>query len=219
MSKTIKDDDEDGAAAEAKRRGQGQHRYKVHLVHVVTGEEKDIGIDAFSPEEACATAERQQPDFEATSADFQLGDSNGNRMRPRDSAQFHRPARGPMITDASGGTMGLHQPGYRVSSGGNIGDQWVRDGAKADLQEIYDAYAVEQSEAWRSPTGFGTVDPIGAREGDVCTINGSPGHLRMADGKLTCTPDQRRDAMTTDMAEVYAAYNAEISQRWKGPGR
>ena len=80
---------------------------------------------------------------------LQMGDSSRNRMRPRDSAQFRRPARGPMITDAIGGTEGLHRPGYRVESGGNEADQWVRDGARNDLQSIYDAYATEQSNAYK----------------------------------------------------------------------
>ena len=162
MNKTrIRDNHE--AAAEAA--GQGQRRFRVHLAHVLDGSENHINIDAFDPEEACAIAERQQPDFDAVSADYQMGDS---RMQPRDSAAFRRPARGPLISDANGGTEGLHRPGFRVESGGNEPDQWVRDGARADSQEIYDAYAKEQSEAWRSPTGVGSGELIGQRGKSEC---------------------------------------------------
>jgi len=43
--------------------------------------------------------------------------------------------------------------------------------------------------------------------------------MRNSTGEIIGTPDQTQDVMTTDIGEVYAAYEAEISQRWKGPGR
>ena len=99
--------------------------------------------------------------------------------------------------------LALHRPGYRIGTT----DTAARDARIARAEYIYD---LENS--YKNPMHAAT----GAREGDQCSIDGSPGHLRMVDGKLTCTPDQTQDAMTTDMAEVYAAYAAEISQRWRG---
>jgi hypothetical protein len=45
------------------------------------------------------------------------------QQRPKNSAAFPRPNRGLLITDAWGGTVGLHRPGWRIESSGNIGDQ------------------------------------------------------------------------------------------------
>ena len=103
--------------------------------------------------------------------------------------------------------LALHRPGYRIGT---------TDTAARDAKEIARAeYIYDLENGYKNPLHAAT----GARESDICTINGSPGHLRMVDGRLTCTPDQRQDAMTTVMAKIYAAYEAEISQRWKGPGR
>jgi hypothetical protein len=54
-------------------------------------------------------------------------------QRPKDSAAFPRPNRGPLITDAWGGTAGLHRPGWRI-----IGDKLMRDGARDERQRAYD---------------------------------------------------------------------------------
>ena len=68
------------------------------------------------------------------------------------------------------------------------------------------------SDAWRSPTHD-------AREGDLCTINGAPGHLN---NKLECIPD-KRDAITittpaTDACEVaYHEYCDRLFNAWKNP--
>ena len=92
------------------------------------------------------------------------------------------------MTDASGGTLGLHRPGWRGEDGGNVGDQLVRNGHRRDLAELYTRHNDELANEWRSgnpPTGFGSKEFIGQREGDLCTIDGWPGHLRPGqDGEL-----------------------------------
>ena len=70
-------------------------------------------------------------------------------IRPRYSAAFPRPKRGPLITDQFGGTLGLHRPGPRIESGGNRGDQLVRDGARDEIQRAHDEYRRELENAWR----------------------------------------------------------------------
>jgi hypothetical protein len=112
------------------------------------------------------------------------------------SAQFPRPNRRSLITDAWGGTEGLHRPGWRIADGGIIGDQCVRD----ECQRAYDEYRQELENAWKNdpPTGFGFPSATrGQQEADACTINGYLGRLEMIDGALTCVPDpRRRDALS-----------------------
>ena len=43
----------------------------------------------------------------------------------------------PRITSADASTFGLHKPGWRIETGGNAGDQLVRDGAALDRAELY----------------------------------------------------------------------------------
>jgi hypothetical protein len=53
----------------------------------------------------------------------------------------------------------------------------------------------------------------GQQPGDVCTINGAPGHLN---NKLECVPDNQDALPTRDTREAaYTAYDAEMSERWR----
>jgi hypothetical protein len=72
-------------------------------------------------------------------------------MKAMDSAAFPRPACGPLITALDGGTAGLHRPGFRIETGGNRGDQLVRDGARAEIQRAHDGYRQYLENAWRDP--------------------------------------------------------------------
>jgi hypothetical protein len=89
----------------------------------------------------------------------------------------------------------------------------------------------------RDDNGFGSGGFVGAREGDQCTVRGqeypdsfgAPGHLERRNGRLVRVPDDADDAdrdATSDSAfadnqlsdateRAYAAYAAEISQRWR----
>jgi hypothetical protein len=105
-----------------------------------------------------------------------------------------------------------------------------KDHAQA-MAALYDAHDREQAEAWRGnpSSGAGSGEFRGAQEGDICTVRGldfpddfgSPGHLRMRNGRLECVPDKPQSARkhdhATTMDEVYRAYDLEISQRWRTP--
>ncbi len=125
--------------------------------------------------------------------------------------------------------LALHKPGPRY-----LTDQAGLD-AKA---RAYEEGVREMCDAWRKPaadanseTGIGSGEFRGAQEGDACTVReggvgeGSPGHLRMVNGKLTCVPDARRaDAvprtMTADAAQrirdaAWLELVKELEQAWK----
>jgi len=140
-------------------------------------------------------------------------DGKGIRVRTafRDSVSV---GQRPHVTDSQGGTLGLHRPGYRIESAGNIGDQRVRDDTRGERQRIYDEYDAAVSTAWQvSPTGFGSGELVGQREGDLCTINGFPGHLKNEKGKLQCVPDDQ----ARSRGDAYAAYDSTMQEAWRNP--
>jgi hypothetical protein len=81
------------------------------------------------------------------------------------------------------------------------------------------------------------------QEGDLCTCRGpefpesfgSPGHLKMHQGKLVCVPDERRSSELPDpasdrrsveqrvadharvMADAYADYDLRVAQQYRDP--
>jgi hypothetical protein len=58
----------------------------------------------------------------------------------------------------------------------------------------------------------------GQREGDLCTINGFPGHLhRDANGRLTCVPDVRRDGMQDERQAAYAECTRTLENSRRNP--
>jgi hypothetical protein len=107
------------------------------------------------------------------------------------------------VTDANGSTLGLHRPGFRVS------DVFATD----ERRRIYDGYDAELRDAYKMTKEF-----VGQREGDLCTINGFPGHLhRDANGRLTCVPDVRRDGMQDERQAAYAEYTRTLENSWRNP--
>jgi hypothetical protein len=123
-----------------------------------------------------------------------------SQPKSRDSAHFRRRARGPRVTDAAGGTEGLHRPGWRIESGGNSDDQLMRDGAREECRRAYDEYRAELENAWRKPlTGFGSDGIVGQREVD------------------RCVPDAKSFADGQTMDELRAAYEKELSEAWRTP--
>ena len=112
-----------------------------------------------------------------------------------------------------------HRPGFRIA-----------DAQRRDLS-VYDEYDVEISNSWKKPpSGFGSGEFVGQREGDLCTIDGAPGRLRKDDdGNLVCMPDHprgRRDTRTLDeivqdhrlrMIEEYDAYDRNLAESWRRP--
>ena len=85
-----------------------------------------------------------------------------------------------LVTDAIGGTEG-NRPGFRVLDA-PINRQAIADARAAYLNDLENAYKTP-------PTGAGEQGAIGQRAGDLCTINGRAGHLRMVNGTLQCVAD------------------------------
>jgi hypothetical protein len=87
-------------------------------------------------------------------------------------------------------------------------DEYARDSVIA----AYADYEESACRAWRD----GKSEFVGAREGDLCTIDGAPGHLN---GDLVCVPDaSNRNATRADhaaiMDKVYAEYDGR--EEWRG---
>jgi hypothetical protein len=111
---------------------------------------------------------------------------------------------GVAITDASGSLRGLQRPGWRIQSGGSVGDELVREGVRMDRAEIYALYDAEKSREYQTFGSYYRSGPgewRGSQEGDVCTINGRAGHLKMVNGELICLADQGTDAFPRKKAK------------------
>jgi hypothetical protein len=106
-----------------------------------------------------------------------------------------------------------HRPGHVVSDASNAND--ARDAA-------YRLYDEQLTNAWRT----GGVEGREGAENSICTVRnaqypraqGAPGHVRNG----ICVPDDEelRDALPTrdsNMADVYAAYDARIREMWRNP--
>jgi hypothetical protein len=105
----------------------------------------------------------------------------------------------------------------------------------------YADYERRICDAWKNeptPTGEGERGVIGQREGDLCTINGRAGHLRMMNGALQCVADHS-DMQTVEewdertcpdanhtvdeiaaahrrrMDRIYADHARWLSEQWK----
>jgi hypothetical protein len=103
------------------------------------------------------------------------------------------------LHDGHGGLVGF-RPGWAVPT-----DNQLFDSNKRELYRQYDE-AAEQ--AYKDPpTGQGSHGFAGAQVGDICTVRnaeypsdqGSPGHLKMVNGALVCTPDQPRSTSARPM--------------------
>jgi hypothetical protein len=68
---------------------------------------------------------------------------------PKDSAAFPRPKQRPFVTDAQGGTMGLHRPGFRLAAGGHDGDRALRDSERQEVEDAYAAYDHALVNGWK----------------------------------------------------------------------
>jgi hypothetical protein len=117
------------------------------------------------------------------------------------------------VTDASGDSeLGLFRPGFRLLADADD----LNDRRRA----AYDKFTSDLENAWRGnpPTGFGSHEPRGAQDGDICTINGAPGDLRCgSDGKLVCVPDGGKDATlpSTDRAAARTSHIQRLENLWR----
>jgi hypothetical protein len=95
----------------------------------------------------------------------------------------------------------LHKPGFRR----------VTDSAALErVRQAYNDVDAAAANAWRSDAS-GSFR--GQQAGDLCTVNGAPGHLN---DKLECVPDRRQDAAAFDAkAAAYAEYDREMENAWR----
>ncbi len=95
------------------------------------------------------------------------------------------------ITDADGGTLGLHRPGARYAARGSFDDA---------REEAYRLYDEEVANAWRQPAG---TYPRNANEGE-------PGHPEARGGGLAPVVTDARE-------QAYRDYDAAVANAWRGP--
>jgi hypothetical protein len=113
--------------------------------------------------------------------------------------------------------LAQHRPGPRYI---------VDEAARARVEQAYQDSKRELQEAWRKPVADAAGESRGAQPGDVCTINGAPGHL---DHQLQCVPDKRSqdsvprtmDAATAQKIrdEAWLQSVREEENEWRRPAR
>jgi hypothetical protein len=84
-------------------------------------------------------------DEDELAKDYVLKDREGARFTFRDSAP-RRSKTLALVTDGTGGTVGLHQPGYRLPAKGLV----ARDAVVA-ISQAYQEYERGLCDAWRNP--------------------------------------------------------------------
>jgi hypothetical protein len=122
-----------------------------------------------------------------------------------------------------------HRPGYRIGDAASSGDERTTN--------IYDAYDNAIAKAWRDKPAEAKPSTAGGAQqvGDICTVRsgggafgpeGSPGHLQMIKGALTCVADpefrQQSNAATGDAAplndqrtKAYDNYDQQLRDAWR----
>ena len=126
------------------------------------------------------------------------------------------------IHDGRGNPCG-HRPGFLIATDA---------AARSAKLKAYRDYQRDLESAYKNPpTGAGSKGPRGQREGDLCTINGAPGHLQMRGGQLVCVPDRRSDQpdpasdhrsveqrladKARIMTDEYRRYDETVSNLWR----
>ena len=162
-------------------------------------------------------------------------DSSTNIAREVAAADI--PRRRIVASDGLGGHH-LKRPGprYEIATAADAGEMAF---TARDKKLMYDAYDQQVSSAWRGVPrsrdaslgeglGSGQIgsDPFTAggsfqvpqqQEGDLCTLNGFAGHLRMVQGSLQCVPDYRADAADAKRYQGYDPAGDETG-RWDETG-
>jgi hypothetical protein len=134
-------------------------------------------------------------------------------QRPQDSAAFPR-RRAVHVTDAQGGTMGLHKPGFRLAAGGHAGDQALRDSIAEESECARDRYIHDISNAWRRDVM--AVDPddaeVEARTDAIRSALLARGHQpdEVEDYLATCEDD---DLLDGDIGDHVAAFEQQQTGR------
>ncbi len=111
--------------------------------------------------------------------------------------------------DGEQSALSFMVPGGNGSRNPEGGDPWVNP-----------SYA-----GWKAPpaqrdpdrTGYGSNETVGQVEGDRCTVNGTPGRMRMQGGRLVCVPGSG-DSRADDLAAAYASYDHAMTHAWRATG-
>jgi hypothetical protein len=140
------------------------------------------------------------------------------------------------VVDASGDPLGLHRPGFRIETGGDLFHQVVLDMKCDDRREAYSEYEAELRDAWITPaktgegshgygveadegedeiTSAGSREFIGQQLGDLCTCRGpddegdagAAGTLQQRGGKLVCVASSAR---TDDRRQVQSRHSKQM---------
>jgi hypothetical protein len=102
------------------------------------------------------------------------------------------------VTDAFGGSAGLHRPGARLPAPrpARTTDHAVQVTLQKLAADAFDEAQRADANAWQQPAG---AYPLSAGVGSSCTINGSPGTL-VRDGEwLRCVPTQTLKSARADL--------------------
>jgi hypothetical protein len=119
------------------------------------------------------------------------------------------------LTDADNRELAGCRPGYRMIDNEQMRErrQWAAD-AYAEVEH-------RLSTAWKDQ-GNGRRFGTQGVEGDQCTIDGAPGHLRRVAGQLRCIADDEDDdcafddAQLSDAREIaYHDYARELTRAWR----
>lgn len=157
-------------------------------------------------------------DYEIIDGQKVLKDGRTLRVRMTDSQRVR-------ITDGRGDSRlaTLSRPGFRVADGGTEKQYWARDAQVVARQAAYDAYVQDLCNAYRT---ISDADEEWGEEGAECTVReggsdeGSPGHLKLIRGRLTCVPDEpvqdaARDRAATLRDAAYRDYCNWLQGQWK----
>jgi hypothetical protein len=118
------------------------------------------------------------------------------------------------VTDADGGTLGLHRPGYRIADNAAMRD------AK---QQALDEYENWLTNAWRRGPEVGDArkivkrDPQGRIAASYEEENDDDNELRDAASHDGMTLDELQRDHQRSMAREYQAYDNRIEQQWCNP--
>jgi hypothetical protein len=108
-----------------------------------------------------------------------------------------------------------NRPGYRIPSASMHDSKQQRE-----LDRLYAERDAEISQAYLTPTGFGSTPSTelrGDQPGDVCTIDGWPGHLRKVNGKLVCVADDKTSQDARSIRDAaHQAYENDLVNAWRG---
>ena len=142
----------------------------------------------------------------------------------RDQAHAAHDGRQP-LTDQQRRDLQGCRPGFRTLDSDSYRER------KALARDAYAEVEHRLTNAWRDGpvNGFGSSGLRGQVEGDLCTIDGAPGHLRRVGGRLVCVADDEDEDTAFDDSAfndaqmeaeqqrelAYRDYARELTRAWR----